>query len=291
MAIPKVAMFYTFRPVTDPVAVRLWQRDLCEGLGVRGRIIVSHQGINATVGGNVTLLKTYVRKTREYPPFRELDVTWTDGSGLDPQGFSLDFPRLSVKHRRELVAFGPGGEVHVDDSGVRGGGARLSPEALHDLVDRRGDEVVFFDGRNAVEAQLGHFRGAVVPDVTHTPDFVAALDSGAYDTLKDRPVVTYCTGGIRCEVLSALMRDRGFREVYQLEGGVVRYGQTYGGDGLWQGRLVMFDGRTSVSFGSSDTALARCSRCGIATHELGNRADLPGRPWVPLCSTCAGASA
>ena len=127
MAIPEVVLFYAFRPLADPDALRLWQRDLCEGLGLRGRIILSRHGINATVGGDVAVLKTYVRKTREYPPFRAVDVTWSMGSGLDGDGRSLDFPRLSVKLRDELVSFGVPDEVVVTDQGVVGGGKHLSP--------------------------------------------------------------------------------------------------------------------------------------------------------------------
>ena len=76
------------------------------------------------------------------------------------------------------------------------------------------------------------------------------LDSGAYDHLKDKPVVTYCTGGVRCEVLSSLMTKRGFSEVYQLEGGIVRYGETFGNAGLWEGSLYVFDDRRTMDFGT-----------------------------------------
>ena len=99
--------------------LRLWQRDLCEGLGLRGRILLSPHGINATVGGDVTVLKTYVRKTREYAPFHDIDVKWSDGTGLDDDGRSLDFPRLVVKVREELVSFGVPDEVVVDAHGRR----------------------------------------------------------------------------------------------------------------------------------------------------------------------------
>lgn len=126
MAIPKIALFYAFHPLADPDAVRLWQRDLCEGLGLRGRIIVAPHGINATVGGDVAVLKTYVRKTREHVAFRGRDVKWGEGRGLDTQGRSVDFPRLSVKVRPELVAFGAGDELVVDERGVVGGGAHLA---------------------------------------------------------------------------------------------------------------------------------------------------------------------
>ena len=284
MAIPKIVLFYAFHPVADPEAVRLWQRDLCEGLGLRGRIIVAPHGINATVGGDVTVLKTYVRKTREYAAFRGIDVKWSEGRDLDARGRSVDFPRLSVKVRDELVAFGAAGELVVDEDGVVGGGTRLLPEALHELVAERGEDVVFFDGRNAFEAQVGRFRGAVVPEVRHTPDFVRELESGRYDHLKSRPVVTYCTGGVRCEVLSSLMRNRGFEEVYQLDGGIVRYGEAFGDRGLWEGKLYVFDERMTLPFSGEAADLARCHVCDEPTSRMHNRDDLPGRPLQPVCA-------
>lgn len=287
MAIPKVVLFYAFRPLVDPDAVRLWQRDLCEGLGLRGRILLSPQGINATVGGDVTVLKTYVRKTREYAPFGDIDVKWSDGTRLDDGGRSLDFPRLVVKVREELVSFGVPDEVVVDAHGVVGGGTRLRPEELDALVAERGDEVVLFDGRNAVEAQVGRFRGAVVPDIRRTSDFVRELDDGRWDDLKGRPVVTYCTGGIRCEVLTSLMRSRGFEEVYQLDGGIVRYGEQRGDRGLWEGHLYVFDERMTVGFSDDAVHRAACHVCGTPTSGMHNREDLPGRPLQPVCQAHA----
>src|SRR5690606_31856960 len=140
--------------------------------------------INGTLGGDLPAVKKWLRSFREYAPFREADVKWSEGTAIDDDGFSVDFPRLSVKVRDEIVSFGASGELCVDERGVVGGGERLDPEALHALVDARGDEVVFFDGRNALEAQIGRFRGAVVPEVETTRDFVGLLDSGAFDDLK-----------------------------------------------------------------------------------------------------------
>ena len=209
MAIPKVVLFYAFRPLADPDALRLWQRDLCEGLGLSGRILLSRHGINATVGGDVAVLEAYVRKTREYAHFGDLDVRWSDGTGLDDEGHSRDFPRLVVKVRDEIVSFGVPDEVVVDEHGIVGGGMRLTPDALDALVAERGDDVVLFDGRNAVEEEVvGRFRGALVPDIRHTSDFVRELDAGRWDALRGRPVVAYCTGGIRCEVLTSRLHNR-----------------------------------------------------------------------------------
>ncbi|MGR0318399.1 oxygen-dependent tRNA uridine(34) hydroxylase TrhO [Agromyces sp. ZXT2-3] len=289
MPTPKILLFYAFTPLADPEAIRLWQRDLAESLGLRGRVLVSKDGLNGTLGGEMGALKRYVRKTKEYPGFRGLDVKWSEGTGLDAEGRSIDFPKLSVKARDEIVSFGAPGELRVDESGVVGGGARLSPDELHALVAERGDEVVFFDGRNAVEAAIGRFRGAIVPPTETTRDFVGLLDSGAYDHLKGRPVVTYCTGGIRCEVLSSLMANRGFGEVYQLEGGIVRYGERFGDDGLWEGSLYVFDGRGSVDFSDHATVVGVCEGCGAATSRTVNCTDAACRTQLVRCDACTPA--
>lgn len=293
MAIPKVLLYYVFTPLADPQAVRVWQRDLCESLGLRGRIVISEHGINATLGGELNAIKRYVRKTRDYAPFAGADFKWSEGSGLtDEPGRSgwresVDFPKLSVKVRDELVSFGVPQELRVDAGGVIGGGTALTPAQLHELVAERGEEVVFFDGRNAYEAAIGRFDGAVVPDVRTTHDFIAQLDAGTYDDLKAKPVVTYCTGGIRCEVLTSLMRSRGFDEVYQLDGGVARYGETYGDRGLWSGSLYVFDGRFKLDFSSDPAVIGSCVRCGNATSNMETVETAEGRVQLVLCDACA----
>jgi UPF0176 protein len=282
VAVPKILLFYVFTPLADPDAVRLWQRDLCESLGLKGRILISKDGINGTVGGELRDVKKYVRKTRQYPAFKSIDFKWSEGSGDD-------FPRLSVKVRDELVSFGAPGELTVDQNGVRGGGTRLSPEQLHELVAEK--QVTFFDGRNAFEAEIGRFHDAVVPAVDNTRDFVAELDRGAYDHLKDEPVVTYCTGGIRCEVLSSLMINRGFREVYQLDGGIVKYGETFADQGLWEGSLYVFDDRKAIEFSENAQVIGHCYACGTATSRMENCGDPACRTQLVVCDEHADATA
>jgi UPF0176 protein len=274
VAVPKILLFYAFTPLADPEAIRLWQRELCEANNLRGRILLSPDGINGTVGGELDGVKRYLRRTREYPAFRDLDVKWSEGTGLDVHGASLDFPKLSVKVRDEIVSFGAPDELRVTTAGVVGGGTHVSPDELNRLAAER-DDLVLFDGRNAFEAAIGRFEGAVVPDVSTTRDFVDILDSGAYDHLKDKPVVTYCTGGVRCEVLSSLMVARGFSEVYQLDGGIVRYGERFGDDGLWNGSLYVFDKRGSLDFSDHAAIIGRCAACGASTKDMRNCAD-PG---------------
>ena len=281
MATPKIVLFYVFTPLADPEAIKLWQQTVCESANLRGRIIVSPHGINATVGGDIRDVKRYVRATKKYAAFADADIKWSDGTGDD-------FPRLSVKVRPEIVTFGVPDELRVDESGVVGGGRRLAPDELHDLVAERGDDVVFLDGRNRIEAEIGRFKDAVVPDVSTTRDFIPLIESGALDHLKGRPVVTYCTGGVRCEVLSALMAARGFDEVYQLDGGIVRYGETYGDRGLWEGSLYVFDGRMTMNFSDHTAVIGTCVRCGMPTSDVANYPDGNGRDLAVVCGACQG---
>lgn len=265
----KILLYYKFTPIADPQAVRLWQRTLCEQLDLRGRILISKHGINGTVGGELDDLKKYVKATREYPGFKQTGFKWSEGG-------REHFPKLSVKVRHEIVTFGTPSEVEVGEAGIQNGGTHLKPEALHKLVQERGDEVIFFDGRNAYEAAIGRFKNAIVPNTRTTRDFIAELESGKYDAIKQRPIVTYCTGGIRCEILSVLMKNRGFAEVYQIDGGIVKYGQTYGDDGLWEGSLYVFDGRKDVKFTTNAVDIGECVHCaGKACNNL-----------VLICQNC-----
>lgn len=286
MPVPRILLFYRFTPLADPEAIRLWQWELCRSLKLRGRIIISKHGINATLGGEVKACKAYVKATQSYPAFAALDVKQSQGSGLDADGYSLDFPKLSVKARDEIVSFGVPDELRVGPEGVIGGGVHLSPEQVHELVEQHPD-AVFFDGRNAIEAEVGRFKDAIVPDTRTTHDFITELESGKYDQLKDRPVITYCTGGIRCEVLSALMVNRGFGQVYQLDGGIVRYGEAFGDAGLWRGELAVFDRRMALRFSEDAETIGRCVTCEAPTSALRNCSDPACTTLTVRCADCA----
>lgn len=280
MAIPKVILYYTFTPLSDPAAIRIWQKTLCEALNLKGRIIVSPHGINGTLGGDIDALKKYIRQTRSYDGFAKMKFKWSDGTGND-------FPKLSVKVKAELVAFGNPDEIKVDKNGVVGGGKHLKPAQVEELVAKRGSDVVFFDGRNAFEAKVGRFKNAVVPNTSTTRDFVAELDSGKYDHLKDKPIVTYCTGGIRCEVLSSVMKTRGFKEVYQIDGGIFTYGKEFGDDGLWEGALYTFDNRMSIEFSDKTKSIANCEKCNAPANRYYDCPQPPCNSLNLLCSNCA----
>ena len=275
----KIILYYKFAPVADPEAVRLWQRTLCEKLNLKGRILISPHGINGTVGGDLEDLKAYVRGTKQFAPFKGMAFKWSEGA-------RDHFPKLSIRVRPELVGFGASQEVQVDERGVVGGGKHLTPEQVHKLVEERGQDVVFFDGRNKHEAAVGRFRGAVVPDVETSKDFIRELESDKYDDIKDKPIITYCTGGIRCEVISAMMKKRGFKEVYQVDGGIVKYGEKYGDDGLWEGKLYVFDGRLVTQFSDRAKDIGHCIHCDARTSNFVNCAYNACNNLVLICGFC-----
>jgi UPF0176 protein len=275
----KILLYYIFRPLGDPQAISLWQRKLCESLDLRGRILVSEHGINGTVGGEIENLLSYIKQNKEYPSFREIEYKWSEGH-------RDDFPRLKVKARSEVVGFGIPHEIKVDAHGIVGGGQHLSPVEVHELVEARGSDVTFFDGRNAFESRIGRFTGAVIPETNTTHDFIAEIDSGKYDHLKSKPIVTYCTGGIRCEILSSAMKSRGFEEVYQLDGGIVKYGEAFGNKGLWEGSLYVFDRRMAVDFEENVEAIGECAHCDGFTKTFYNCSSDWCRELTLVCDSC-----
>jgi UPF0176 protein len=276
--VQKIILYYVFTPIKDPEAVRLWQKTLTDSLGLRGRILISSHGINGTVGGDMTSLKAYIKATKVFPGFKNMTFKWSDGS-------QEHFPRMSVKVRNEIVAFDAADELRVDEHGVVGGGKHLKPKDVHKLVEER-DDVIFFVGRNAHEAAIGKFKNAVVPDTHTSRDFIKELESGKYDDIKDKPIVTYCTGGIRCEILSSLMINRGFKEVYQIDGGIVKYGEAYGDDGLWEGSLRVFDDRMTVNFSDHTAVIGECSHCQDSTSNYENCAFANCNDLVLVCENC-----
>jgi len=279
----KIILYYKFVPVTDPDMTMRWQRELCERLDLKGRIIISPHGINGTIGGDMENVKAYVRAMNVTKQFKKITYKWSDGA-------KDHFPKLSIKVRDELVAFKAADEIVVSDRGVENGGVHLKPEQVHKLIQERGDEVVFFDGRNSYEAQVGRFKNAVIPNVKTTPDFIKELDDPKYDAIKERPIITYCTGGIRCEILSVLMKNRGFKEVYQMDGGIVKYGEKYGDEGFWEGSLYIFDGRMNHRFSANSKDIGECVHCHTKTSNFENCANKSCNKLVLVCQKCITAT-
>jgi UPF0176 protein len=266
----KIILYYKFVALKDPQMVMRWQRELSQRLNLRGRVIISEHGINGTLGGDIDDVKAYVHEMKLTSEFKGIEYKWSDGQ-------REDFPKLSIKVRKELVTLEPEEDFDVFDKGTP-----LRPEQWREYLEQHPDAIVF-DARNNYESQVGKFKNAITPDIKTFKDVKKELDK----LPKDQPVLTYCTGDIRCEYLSAYMKHRGFEDVYHLDGGIVKYGQKFGDDGLWEGKCYVFDKRMSVAFSPDSKDIASCVNCGQATSHQENCADMSCNLQFTVCEDCA----
>lgn len=293
--VQKIILYYKFTPVKDPEAVKLWQIALCARLGLNGRIIVSKHGINGTLGGDKEAVENYIEAMeRNHTPdqqweglrvdlnedelaksdhtadFSDIEYKWSDG------GYN-DFPKLNVKHRKELVTLAPDEDFDPFDQGTA-----LRPEEWHDFMAKNPD-VPILDARNDYESEIGVFKNAIAPKIKTFKEIKPELEK----LDKDKPIMTYCTGDIRCEYLSAYMKHKGFKEVYHLDGGIVKYGEKFADQGFWDGKCFVFDKRMKVAFSDESKDIGSCSQCGQQTSEHINCANTACNFLVLKCEDCA----
>jgi UPF0176 protein len=264
-----VLLYYRYVNVPDPEGERKWMLELGNRLGLKGRILIGQEGINGTVSGTAESTNAYIEAMNLHPLFAHLEYK-IDSSD------TLPFPRLRVKVREEIVTLG----VDVDPTQTA---PKLSPVEFDAMM--QDPSVVLFDARNHYESAIGKFRGAITSDVDLFKDLPAALDK--FQDLKDKTVVTYCTGGIRCEKASALMKQQGFKNIYQLDGGIIKYGQTFP-NGAFEGECFVFDGRMKVAFKDNPEIMGRCHICRAPTNSYINCAYKPCNQLVLACDVHAG---
>ena len=276
----KSILFYKFVNLKDPEMAVLWQKELCNRLGLKGRIILSPHGINGTLNGDIYNLKRYKSQMNASGLFRGIHYKWSESDGGE-------YPKLSVKARDELVSFKAPDKIEIDDElGVKNKKKKLRPKELHEFIENNKEDVLFFDGRNLYESEVGKFKDAVVPIVNTSREFIDEIQDPKYNAIKDKKIITYCTGGIRCEILTVLMKNRGFNNVYQLDGGIVTYGKEFGDDGLWEGKCYVFDGRILQPFSENAELISKCRECGVPTDRYSHCSNEPCGAQMIICQEC-----
>lgn len=271
----QILLYYLYTPIDDPEAYAGWQRELCGRLGLLGRIIVAGEGINGTLSGEAAATRGYMDAMAGDPRTAAMPFK------VDPAAGHA-FKKLSVKARDEIVSLHLGAD-DLDPGELTG--RRLSPAEFRAAM-RQGDAIVL-DGRNNYESDLGRFRGALCPDLDNFRDFPRWVREHLGDA-KGRPVLTYCTGGIRCEKLSGFLLREGFRDVAQLDGGIVSYGKdpaTRGED--FEGQCYVFDERITVPVNHvNPSVVARCRSCGEGCERYVNCSYKPCNRQIFLCEAC-----
>lgn len=262
-----VILYYKYVTLPDPAAEHQAQRALCERLGLKGRIMLASEGINGTLAGPTEAIDEYIATMAKHPQF--FDIAYKRDNNTH-----VPFPRLRIKVRSEIVTLG----VPVDPSQSA---TKLTPSQFHELL--ADPEVVLFDARNNYESAIGRFKGAITPNIDLFKDLPEALPQ--YDNLKTKKVVTYCTGGIRCEKASALMKQQGFTNIYQLEGGIIEYAKAYP-EGAFEGDLFVFDDRMSVRFTEQTKLLQKCRQCAAPSNTYVNCANPACNQLMIVCPQC-----
>ncbi len=227
-----VAAFYRFAPIADPDGLRLTLLVRCRVLGLCGTILVAEEGLNGTIAGTAAAISAIQAELEALSGCA--DLPWKLSTTA-----TTPFRKLLIKRKREIVTMGVPGLPIAGHTGT------YVPAAEWDALITR-DDVLLVDTRNDYELAEGAFRGAVNPGIANFRAFPAWVDAhlGAE---RERPVALYCTGGIRCEKATALLKARGFRHVYHLEGGILGYlAQTGNARRAWQGTCYVFDERETV---------------------------------------------
>jgi UPF0176 protein len=267
----QVLLFYKYVTIEDPEALKAWVLTRATDLSLTGRVIVAEEGINGTLEGTVEDTEVFASAFLEDERFSDVLIKRSAGTGAS-------FPKLSVKVRDEIVGTRFPKEVDPRKETAR----RLSPEELRTWYENQKDFVVV-DMRNDYEYQSGHFKDSINPELENSRDLPDALPK--LEPYKDKTVLTVCTGGIRCEKMSAYLLSQGFKDVYQLENGIHGYMEKYPAKDFL-GTLYTFDNRLTMDFGGEREVIGTCYRCGEKTESYVNCANNACHYHFLACADC-----
>ena len=296
----QIILFYKYIHISDPEAVKAREVEVCERLGLKGRCIIASEGINATYEGTAENIERYIYekendteflntcpvKDREGPQrvsiFNGIHFKLSSGTGNA-------FPKLSIKVRKEIVSLHLG-TCDIDPNQITG--THLKPEELHEWLAPskvegiKKKEFYIVDMRNAYEHKVGHFEGSILPPIEKFRDLPKVVEQIKH--LKNKTVLTVCTGGVRCEKASGFLITQGFTDVYQLDGGIVSYMEKYPNEDF-KGKLYVFDGRVTMGFYTDDSqheVVGKCDACGEKSENYVNCSNPVCHRHFINCENC-----
>lgn len=254
----EVILYYNFTHIENAEIFCEQHKDFCKEIGLKGRIYISDEGLNGTAAGTKQQIDAYKDYVRSLPGFENTEFK-QDESDYIP------FAKLICKIRSEIVA------LHQEDVDPKNGGHHLMPNEWREVMES-GEDYVMIDVRNNYESKIGHFKGALTPDLEYFYDFPKWLEEA--NIPKDKKVLMYCTGGIRCEKFSVLMKDEGWDDVNQLHGGILHYAKEEKGK-HFEGKCFVFDDRLVVPVNPKDLApIAKCEITGKPADTYVNCANM-----------------
>lgn len=248
--------FYKYVEIEDPLELMKSLKEFCNHEQYRGTILVAAEGINASVSGNRESIDSF----REYltSDSRFENLFFKEETTLNEHPFK----KMMIRVKKEIVRF----DCEVD---LKNSGKHISPEEFVDLYDSEGnlrEDIILLDTRNDYEYEVGRFKGATHVNLKTFREFTKRLD---IEKIKDKKVVMYCTGGVRCEKATAYVKEQGVKEVYQLHQGIIRFGKEFQ-DSVWEGKCFVFDKRMHSPMNASGEVVSNCFICGKVCDFLRN---------------------
>ena len=268
--------FYAYAHIGNPEELRDHLFISWNALDVLGRIYVAHEGVNAQLSVPAPKFDAFKKHLDSIDFLKGIRLN------IAIEHDNKSFLKLKVKVRNKIVADG----LNDDAFDVTNKGVHLSAEAFNALTNQ--DDTIVVDMRNHYESEIGHFEGAITPDVDTFRDSLPIIEKDLSQHKEDRNLVMYCTGGIRCEKASAYFKHKGFKKVYQLEGGIIEYARQVKNQGLenkFVGKNFVFDERRSETI--SEEVIARCHQCGTACDTHVNCANEACHLLFIQCPSCA----
>ncbi len=267
-----ILLYYKYVTIQSPIEIQKWQKELCASLGLTGRILLAHEGINGTVGGSDEATQAYIAAMQQHPLFGDIDFKTAPG-GCEA------FPRMKISIKKEIVHLG----IDPEKLTVQNTGQHLTPQQVHELLDNPPKDLVIIDTRNSYEVAVGKFNNAIDPQTRYFRQFPDWVDQNV-DSLKDKTVLMYCTGGVRCERATAYVNVKNVaKKVYQLEGGIHRYIEKYP-NGHFRGKNYVFDNRITVRV--NQDVLSTCLNCPTASDEYFNCLNALCNKHFTSCQAC-----
>jgi UPF0176 protein len=266
-----ILLYYCYTRIEDPEEFRIQHHLYCIEHQIKGRIIIAKEGINGTISGIRSDCKQYMEDLHADPRFAATE--------FKIESFNTHaFQKLNVRVKDEIVH---SGLTHIDPT--KKTGQYLEPNEFKQVKDN--DDVVIVDVRSNYEHNVGRFKNALSFDIDNFRDFPDKVKE--LEKFKDKKVITYCTGGIKCEKASAYLLEKGFKNVYQLHGGIIKYGLEEGGEDF-DGKCYVFDNRVVADINKvNPTVISKCHICNTECDRMVNCANPKCNKHVPICEKCA----
>jgi UPF0176 protein len=264
----KVLLYYCYSMIDDTAKFKHDHHIYCIENGIRGRIIIAKEGINGTISAASEVCERYVNYLRSIPGFESTQFK-------QEVCVSQVFQKLNVRLKKEIVH---SGLHHIDPT--KNAGKYVFPKDLDKMQD-----AILLDVRSNYEHKLGRFKNAITLDINNFRDFPSKISEIL--KYKNEKVVTYCTGGVKCEKASAFLIENGFTNVFQLHGGIIQYGQETNGE-AFEGRCYVFDNRISVTINKkSESIISSCYICSEICPRIINCANPFCNRHVTMCKDCS----